>query len=330
MDRTNTFLDRSYFDNFGSRMLPILLVVLISIFPFAINGWWFDDTSISSTFWEVQIRGISLFQFLWEQILAWAKINGRLAPLAIIQTYGLHYWIQNVHLYRLLHVLLILVHLSTFTYLLRKLKYDWNFIGLWLLLWVGVVQVRDFHDPVASYGFFLQSQGILFTLSIIFLLIWSTNHRNKWLALSSILAIMAMLMYEINLVFYPIALGLIFVTAHPQKLKIRAMIIYLTPLFFYALLTILIRNSSDINYPGVKVGNPSLFLPTYGKQFIAAFPGVFYFFKWKTEYSISMIFTTFIYSPMAWTLMIASLYATFRCLLFCLTSNISKANKNRN
>ena len=176
-----------------SRIL-LISVVLISLSPFALNGWWFDDSMLSSTFWDVQIRKISLLQFLWESILAWAQFNGRLAPLAIMQNYSLHYWIQDVHLYRLGHVFLVLTHLLTFVWLLRKLRLDWKFICLFLLLLMGLIQARNFHDPIAAYGYFLQSQGIYLTLAIIMLLKWSETPRNAWLVLSSILAMMALLM----------------------------------------------------------------------------------------------------------------------------------------
>jgi hypothetical protein len=309
--KNNSISDQNEFLNSGSRIL-VLLVVLISLSPFALNGWWFDDSSFSSTFWEVQIRKISLFQYLWETILAWAQTNGRLAPLSIMQIYGLHYWIQDVHHYRLGHVLLVLTHLLTFVWLLRKLRLDWNFIGLFLLLLMGTFQARNYHDPIAAYGYFLQSQGIYLTLAIILLLKWSETPRNTWLVLSSILAMMSLLMYEINLVFYLIASGLLLVATHSNKLKIRAIIIYITPLFIYVLLTMYLRNSSEINYQGLKVGHLDLMFPTYGKQFLGAFPGVFYFFNWKTELPISKVITTFIYNPLAWMLIAASLYSTYR------------------
>jgi hypothetical protein len=296
------------------RKILLLSVVLISLSPFALNELWFDDASFSSTFWEIQVKNISIFQYIWEIILDWAQINGRFTPLSIMQIYGLHYWIHDVHLYRLGHVSLVLTHLFTFVWLLRKLRLDWNFIGLFLLLLMGTFQARNYHDPIAAYGYFLQSQGIYLTLAIILLLKWSETPRNTWLALSSILAMMSLLMYEINLVFYLIASGLLLVATHSNKLKIRALIIYIIPLLIYVLFTIYLRASIEINYPGLKVGHPGLMLSTYGKQFLGAFPGVFYFTIWKTEFPILKIFTTFIYSPLAWLLMAASLYLTFRCL----------------
>ena len=310
----NFFVNRKDFYKSGSETLSFLLVVLISLSPFALNGWWFDDTAISSTYWEVQIRGISLLQFLWETILSWANINGRLAPLALVQIYSLHYWIHDVHVYRFCHILLVLIHISTFVWLLRKLKLDWNFIGLWLILLMGVFQARNFHDPIASYGFFLQTQGIFLTLAIVSLLTWRESLSNKWLILSSVLALTALLMYEINLVFYPIALGLLLIAPHSTQLKIRALVTLCIPLIPYALLTIYLRNTTDINYPGVKVGSTDLMLATYGKQFLAAFPGVFYFLQWKTEFPFIRLFSSFISSPLAWILLLASLYSTFRCV----------------
>ena len=119
---------------------------------------------------------------------------------------------------------------------------------------------------------------------------------------------------EINVVFFPIASGLLLVATHSNKLKFRAILIYTTPLFIYILLTIYLRNSSEINYTGIMVGHPDLMLPTYGKQFLGAFPGTFYFFNWKTELPIVKAITTFIYNPLAWMLMAASLYLTYRCV----------------
>ncbi len=321
MNITSVIANRKYFYSSESRILLIFLVVLISLSPFALNGWWFDDTGISSTFWEVQLRGVSLLQLLWETILSWANINGRLAPLAIVQIYGLHYWIHNVYLFRFCHVLLTLIHIGTFIWLLRKLKLGWDFIGLWLLLLIGVFQARNFHDPIASYGFFLQTQGIFLTLAIVSLLTWSESPRNKWLILSSILALIALLMYEINLVFYPIAFGLLLMAPHSIQLKIRALITLFTPLIIYALLTAYLRNAIDISYPGVKVGSTDLMLVTYGKQFLAAFPGVFYLLQWETEFPIVKLLSSFIYSPLAWILMAVSLYSAFRCVS---TNNLNK------
>jgi len=311
---TVSVADRKCFYSSGSRILLLLLAIFISISPFALNGFWFDDSNISSTYWEVQIRGISLFQFIRETILSWMHVNGRLAPLANLQIYGLHYWIQNVHLFRFAHVFLVVIHIGTFVWLLRRLKVGWNFIGLWLLILVGLFQARNYHDPIASYGFFLQFQGIFLTLAILSLVTWNVTPRTKWLVMSSTLALISLLMYEINIVFYPIALGLLLTSRHPTRLKIRALLTLLAPLIIYALVTFYLRNASEISYPGVRVGSPDLMLATYGKQFLAAFPGVFYFLQWKAEFPISKIFSSFISTPLAWLLMLASLYSGFRCI----------------
>jgi len=242
------------------------------------------------------------------------NVNGRFVPLAILQIYGLHYWIHDVHLFRVLHVLWVLIHICTFVWLLRSLKLGWNFIGLWLLLLMGIFQARNFHDPIASYGFFLQSQGIFLTLALLSLVTWSETPRNKWLVLSSTLALIPLLMYEINIVFYLIALGLLLIAPRSTRLKMRALVTLFAPLVIYALLVTYLRHASDINYSGVKVGSPDLMLATYGKQFLAAFPGVYYFLQWKTEFPISKIFSSFTASPLAWLLILASLYSVFRCV----------------
>lgn len=273
----------------------MLLVLVISLSPFALNGMWFDDSNLSSFFWELKVTEVSIFQYIWNQILVWMYSAGRFFPIGLLQTYGLHYIIRNEHLFRFGHVLWTLVHIGTFIWLLRKLKLDWNFIGLWLLILIGIFQARNYHDPIASYGFFLQTQGIFLTLAIVSLLKWSESARNKWLIASSTLVLIALLMYEINLVFYPIAFGLLLMAPHPIQLKIRALITLFIPLISYSFFTAYLRNAIDISYPGVKVGSADLIFITYCKQFLAAFPGVFYLLQWKAEFPIVKLLFVYIY-----------------------------------
>ena len=292
----------------------IFITAFIVIYPFATNGFWFDDAAVNSIFWDLQVKNQSLVDFTLNIIGIWAIQNSRLIPLAITQLYSLHYFITDVTAFRIGHLFLLMVNLSVFSWLLRKFGLTWKFIGLWFLVMLAVFQCRDFHDPLAAYGFFLPAQGIFFTLAIIFTLNWFDNPSIKWSTLGSIFAFIALLYYEINLIFYITAFSIILLSKHSYGIKKVALIIISLPLFSYILITIYLRTISPIGYPGVQVGSFGSFIPAYFMQLIASIPGSYYLLRWSHFYPPQSLLNSFLSSPLAWILMISSPLSFFWCL----------------
>ena len=152
-------------------IFTILAVVAICLSPYTGNGFWNDDAVNSSIRGELGRARVSLPYFSWQIAKGWFTA-GRFFPLGLFQAYFSHYFMPDLGTFRMMHVLSVVVHILAFSGLLRKLRVSWSLIGLWLICLMGTFQVRDWHDPIASYGFLLQTQGILLVCALFGILRW--------------------------------------------------------------------------------------------------------------------------------------------------------------
>src|SRR5262249_53951720 len=163
------------------------------------NGMWFDD-ALNSQIWAMVNRFDStLWNFTRRVTGQWLHYQGRILfswPLV----YGFFYWIREPWLVRLVDMALVLVHVGSVAYLLKLMKLRARTIGLFVLILVSLFQIRDTHDPIASYAAFCQLQGIAVTVALILLVRWTLTARTSLLVASSLIAGLSFTAYELNLV----------------------------------------------------------------------------------------------------------------------------------
>ena len=253
-------------------MISVITMISIQLIPYAKNGFWFDD-SLNSQIWGMVNRfHVSVWDFSLTVIRAWLRAGRILFCWPAIYTF--FYFVRDELAVRLIDLALLLTHVSLIIVLLRQLRLRWSTIGLFTILLFPLFQIRDTHDPLASYAGFCQSLGIALAMALILLNRWCGTGKFSALIASSVIGSLSMTWYEINVVYIPIALFAI-ASLRPRDWRV-GFIVVLVPSVVYLVASAWIKHHSPSEYPGSSVGASALFLPTYFKQLLAAFPGTFY------------------------------------------------------
>lgn len=296
-------------------LLIIFLLFLIStlyLFPYTQNGYWHDDAINSSIWGELHRAGNSLIALTWQVTRNWIRDAGRFIPLAFLQTYTAFYFIRDQQTLRLCHVLSVILNIILFITLLRKLKVTWSQIGLWFLVLLACLQMRDYNDPIASYSFFMQTQFMLFTTSLLFYLHWEFNNKWRFLVLSSFCLAFSLLIYEVNYIFYPMVVILLLKSQKNKDTLVKASAILFSPLLFYIPFNIFLRHFGNPVYVGNKFSFNTILPETYLKQFIAPFPYVHYLFKFQRKFNVIELAKSLPTNFISVLIFITALYVIFK------------------
>jgi hypothetical protein len=155
-------------------------------------------------------------------VAAWTLENvrssmqeGRFYPLHWLPFNGVFCLIQEVIYYKIYIILMVIGNLLIFILFLKKLSGDNAFACLAGCLTLMLIQLRAYHDPILSFFGLLQwlLAGVL--LSLLALDMYLARHRGVWLALSVLLYLGCLLLYEAS---YPLFLlhGLLIWRRRPE------------------------------------------------------------------------------------------------------------------
>ncbi len=259
----------------GSRYLVYLaafFLILLILSPYAMNGFWGDDALNSQVhFWAERTHG-SVWELSTRIFNEWLTLRGRLMA-GFLHGYYLFYFFSDLQSLRLAHCISILINIGIFSYILSYLSFKKELVLTWAVLFVGLFQIGDALDPVAAFAFHYPILTIQLFLPVIFLLKWSGKQVTAYLVIAMILWFLAMMYYEINAIFLPIALFFILKYSGNRRSAIRNLVIMAVPAAAYVLLNYYLRiHAVNPDYEGSNFGQFSLFPVTYLKQLTSSFP----------------------------------------------------------
>lgn len=275
----------------GTALIAILL------FPYAINGMWFDDALNSQTWGMLHRFHSGVLDFSMRVTKAWLYSSGRIM-LAWLPIYEFNDLLRHARLIRLTDILFVLAHVGCVVYLLRQMKISWPTLGMFILILFTLFQIRDSNDPIAAYAAFSQSLGIAITLALILLLKWFRTGFSRYLIASSAIATLSLLFYEINIIYAPIAVASVFAATHTRRVK--SLLIIIIPVAIFISVDLYIRHHAASIYSGSSLGSLDLIPVTYAKEIGATLPGSFYMFRGRFSYPVSKLFLDFEASRVAW------------------------------
>ncbi|WP_349746935.1 hypothetical protein [Pseudomonas frederiksbergensis] len=262
-------------------VVAMLVVFVITMYPYIRNGFWFDDSLNSQTWGLVNRLDTSVYDFSIKVMTGWFHVGRLMLSFPFI--YSFYYWVHDPVWVRVVDVALVAIDVGLVIYLLRCVKVSWSVVGLFVLFLMLCFQIRDYHDPVASYATFLKVLIGELIVSFVFLVRWLRTGSIFSLLLSSFVALLSVFCFELNLIYVPVAL-LIIVFSSSQK-KLPAILIVVVPFVFYVLATLYIKSIATANYSGSDFGVLGKVSATYFIQFVSGFPGSFYFLRGENDFS---------------------------------------------
>jgi hypothetical protein len=185
---------------------------------------------------------------------------------------------------------------------------------MWVICMLATLQIRDYHDPIASYAFLMQAQGILLTLVLLMVVRWNESNKFKWLLLGVGLLLTSLLYSELNLIGFPMAMAFICISKQARKDKIRAGLFLGAVLLCVLLAMFYVRACATSAYNGTRFGSLSSFAGTYARQWSAALPGSFYMLRYQQFFSIDRMIQAFCSDWSAWLLFAVVAYAIYHCI----------------
>lgn len=259
----------------GSTLVLVALVsfALLMLAPYARNGLWFDD-AINSQAWAIVHRfETSVWQLSWAVSQVWIERAGRLL-LVWPMLYGFFYATRDTLAIRLADLALLALHIGAVLWLLRRLGFTARRLGLYLLVLLALFQIRAGDDPIGAYASFCQVLGLLMTIALLLLERWWRSGATSMLLASIMVAALSLLMYELNLIYLPLAA--VVILRAPYAGKARKLLLLALPFCAFVFASLVVKQRATQLYPGAALGDVAGILPTYLKQLVATLPGSFY------------------------------------------------------
>jgi hypothetical protein len=240
-----------------------------------------------------------LWQYSFGNTKAWLILQGRFL-LAFPLVYSFYYVFHDMHSARAADVLFLLAHIGLVVVLLRKIRLSWPAIGLFLIFLLALFQIRDDDDPIGAYAILCQTLGLAITGALILLLDWRRSGNPWMLAGSAVLAGLSLYIYELNIIYAPIAVAVVLFAPHGRRL--RSLAIALAPTLIFCLATLYFRLGTKVTYGGTSLGSVAAVPTTYVKQLVGALPGSYYALRGHGFFPLSHLLPAALGSHIAWAI----------------------------
>ncbi|MFT4174476.1 MAG: hypothetical protein QM639_18065 [Rhodocyclaceae bacterium] len=284
----------------------ILLASGLVLWPYINNGLWADDAYNSQIWGMVHRFDTTLWAFTARITHNWVTQAGRLL-VAWPWIYSFFYVVHDMLAVRLVNLAFVALHIGCFVYLMRLLRVSWTACALFALILPMLFQMRGANDPVAAFATFSQVLGILLTGGLIFIAKWYASGKTLHLVAATLIVGISLLGYEINLVFFPLAVIAILAAPHPHKL--RNLLVLMAPCIAFLAATAYVKSHTTTPYPGTAIGQLSAVPLTYAVQAVAALPGSYYGLFAIKGLPPEALWATTRVTPLAWAAALAVLVA---------------------
>jgi hypothetical protein len=253
-----------------------LFVVGLLLVPYTSNGFWYDDALNSQIYYLIDRVNGDLFDFSYRVVKHWLYHEGRFM-FAFYYGYSGFYFFNDLFDLRVANSILIIINILLFGYVFCLLGASIPFLVIWSIILVGLFQISGAGlDPVAGFAFHYPILGIQLSIVFILFIKWILYKKNlKYLYFSLVLWLFFLLSYEINFIFFPIALILILLNDEHHK-KLSSFLLIFASCLYLALYFYFKNYSNGGGYQGSSFGNLSNFSLAYLKQLTASFPFISY------------------------------------------------------
>jgi hypothetical protein len=231
------------------------------------SPYWNDDTLNKNVPSILKATHTSLGEYIWTQISAFVRIDGRFFPGGIAWTYSLFDVFDNRSSYKLVVGLLLALALSIVGMCVAVLARSWVPAGAFVLIASGTLQVRLWADGITSFAGLMTLTTALTFGALLLLLV---KPGRWWAVVASALYLTALLTYEAVFVFAPAMIAVILLSRRDWRPAI-AVAVPATLAFLTAISLRLFTNVHPIPEYTLSFG-PGAVLSTFAKQMVAALP----------------------------------------------------------
>jgi hypothetical protein len=235
--------------------------------PYLQSGYYFDDSLNASHAQHYLHSFQDYWGYLIERLKVWTFLEGRLYPLGVSSTVSSFFLFKSLTAYRIFQVSLILANLYFFYLWLRTLKLTQDQSLLTILVCTCLFQVRNYHDPMTSYGALLQIAFLLGISSLITLNRYFEKEKRTDLFLSYFTLTLCLLAYETCLIFSFVAI----VSSFFARRK-KVLLGFVSLLGLYIAASLFLRLAYPPRYAGVQLSIGLGLIRTYFSQLSAAIP----------------------------------------------------------
>jgi hypothetical protein len=183
-------------------ILGLVVLAALCLAPTLKTGYISDDNFSSLKPGVLRVNNRSLAAWILDDMRS-SMQKGRFYPLHWLPFNGVFCLIQNVYYYKVYILLLVVSNLLLFILFVRKISGDTGFACLAASLTLMLIQLRAFHDPILSFFGLLQLLVAGTLLSLLALETYLERRQGAWLALSILLYLACLLLYEAS---YPLFL----------------------------------------------------------------------------------------------------------------------------
>ena len=302
--------------------ITLLCMIVIVLFPYATNQLWLDDVFNSETWGAVHRFDLSILSFAYLEFKENLQMGRMLFGYFYIDT--IFYFIRDVRMFRIYSVIMFLINMALFVEILRKLKASFGFIMIFLICLLVLLRITPYYDPIAAFGGFFEALGIMLCASLLLLLKWYDTGSGKYLVFAGVLLFFSLIWYEINLIFYPIALYFVYTNKSQRGQLFKNVCIVLGPALVFLTLEVIIKVMATNPYVGTSIGGADAFLTTYFKQLFAVLPASYYWLIASNTYPLAMLWASIVDNPVVWFLALCCGASLCVPLLYMHTSDDNK------
>ena len=259
----------------GFIALACLITIMgLALYPYTRSGFFFDDIYNSELNGVLAVLHLSLAQFISKMLDLWVVQTGRFFPTSIAIVYTFWTFAEDLQIYRILQLGLVIIDIGLFWLLLRKISGSLHLASLAAFFLPILLQFNPNLDGVTSFG--PLNQGVLLFVLLSWLLTYRYVTSDKVLPLSLGLAAVfemgALTFYEVGVLVIPGLIGISFYAAASAKRRYLSMAVTLCTAFIFFALYVWFSLHKAAAYPGSEIGSLQLIPRTFVAQFFSAFP----------------------------------------------------------
>lgn len=260
----------------STRVTLICLIAILccALYPYTQSGFFFDDIYNSELNGVLSVLHLNLSQFISKMLDLWVVQTGRFFPTSIAIVYTFWTIAEDLRVYRLLQVGLVIVDIGLFWLLVRKISDSPWLASLTIFFLPILLQFNPNLDGVTSFG--PLNQGVLLFVLLSWLLTYRYVTSNKFmpisLGLAAIFEMGALTFYEVGVLVIPGLIGISYYAAATSKRRYFSIAVALFTAFIFFALYVWFAMHKAAAYPGSEIGSIRLIPETMLAQFFSAFP----------------------------------------------------------
>ena len=259
----------------------ITVYIVVSLLPLLESGYYSDDMSDSLIRPQQELTGGSFLNYFVHINSDSIRSSGRLTPTSQFLRGAISYYADTLLTYKAIILLLVVLNIFAFGHFVKVMTGSKYFSYLLMLVIPSFFQFRLYHDPILSFGGYMQFLFLFLITSLIFLQKYLSGKRHAYLAISVVFYNLCLYFYELSFVLLPVYLLLVFEARRTFRESFSTVFPFLASFLIALALNLLAlfvwKDPASAGYAGTKMSLNLAIIPTFLIQIGATLPLSYYF-----------------------------------------------------